>query len=204
MDALASIARSDNPDLIIVDRSVGGRYENYRTPEKQVPDTLLPYPWETCMTMGDSWSYVPGDHYKSTEQLVHMLVDVVAKGGNLLLNVGPDADGNLPREAVERMEQIGGWMDCNGVAIYGTRPLYPYCQGNVRFTQSKDGKHRYAICLIEGSQTSVSFEIPYKVKRVKCIAPKNKRTVKCTATENGTLVDIVAAAPQYYAVTVEF
>ena len=204
MNTLVAIARSDNPDLIVVDRSVGGRYENYRTPEKQIPDTLLPYPWETCMTMGDSWSYVPGDHYKSTTQLVHMLVDVVSKGGNLLLNVGPDSEGNLPAEALERMEQIGGWLDCNGTAIYSTRPLYPYSQGNVRFTQSKDGKHRYAICLIDQSTSHISFEIPFKVKKVRCIAPRNKRTVRCTPTDNGTLVDITAAAPQYYAVTVEF
>ena len=147
MDSLAAIARSNNPDLIIVDRSVGGRYENYRTPEKQIPDTLLPYPWETCMTMGDSWSYVPNDHYKSTKDLIHMLCDIVAKGGNLLLNVGPDADGNLPPEALQRMREIGEWLRANGYAIYGSRPLYPYAQGNVRYTQSKDGKHKYSITL---------------------------------------------------------
>ena len=149
MPRIAKMARENNPRLIIVDRSVGGKYENYRTPEKQVPDTLLPYPWETCMTMGDSWSYVPNDNYKSVKTLIHMLCDVVAKGGNLLLNVGPDADGNLPEEALERMEAIGKWLEKNGYAIYGTRPLYPYCEGNVRYTQSKDGKHQYAITLTE-------------------------------------------------------
>ena len=144
MGRIAAMARERNPQMLIVDRSVGGRYENYRTPEKQVPDTLLPYPWETCMTMGDSWSYVPGDNYKSVKTLIHMLCDVVAKGGNLLLNVGPDADGNLPPEAMQRMEAIGTWLQKNGHAIYATRPLYPYCEGNVRYTQSKDGRHQYA------------------------------------------------------------
>lgn len=160
MHRLASIARERNPQTLIVDRSVGGRYENYRTPEKQVPDTLLPYPWETCMTMGDSWSYVPGDNYKSTKTLIHMLCDVVAKGGNLLLNVGPDPDGNLPAEALQRMEEMGRWLDKNGYAIYGTRPLYPYCDGNKRYTQSKDGRHQYEITLID--------EYPYAtVKKMK-------------------------------------
>jgi alpha-L-fucosidase len=149
MPRIARMAREDNPQLIIVDRSVGGRYENYRTPEKQVPDTILSYPWETCMTMGDSWSYVPNDNYKSAKTLIHMLCDVVAKGGNLLLNVGPDADGNLPADAMKRMEEIGRWLLKNGHAIYGTRPLYPYCEGNVRYTQSKDGKHQYAITLTD-------------------------------------------------------
>ena len=146
---IAAMARENNPWMLIVDRSVGGRYENYRTPEQQVPDTLLPYPWETCMTLGESWSYSPYDRYKSTRQLIHLLCDIVAKGGNLLLNVGPDADGNLPPEAVRRMEELGQWLGRYGYAIYATRPLYPYSVGNVRYTQSKDGRHRYAITLTD-------------------------------------------------------
>jgi alpha-L-fucosidase len=107
MPRIARMARENNPQLIIVDRSVGGRYENYRTPEKQVPDSLLPYPWETCMTLGDSWSYSPNDNYKSVKTLIHMLCDIVAKGGNLLLNVGPDADGNLPDYWVDHFRKLG-------------------------------------------------------------------------------------------------
>ena len=165
MPRIATMARENNPQMIIVDRSVGGKYENYRTPEKQVPDTLLPYPWETCMTMGDSWSYVPNDNYKSVKTLIHMLCDVVAKGGNLLLNVGPDADGNLPAEALQRMEEIGKWLDVNGYAIYGTRPLYPYCEGNVRYTQSKDGKHQYAITLTDEAPYATVTELKGKKRK---------------------------------------
>ena len=205
MDALAAIARADNPDLIIVDRSVGGRYENYRTPEKQVPDTLLPYPWETCMTMGDSWSYVPSDHYKSTTQLIHMLADVVAKGGNLLLNVGPDAQGNLPTEALERMEQMGAWLSANGRAIYATRPLYPYCHGNVRFTQSKDGKHRYAILLLDQPSGNVTFTVPFKVKKARLVAPVKKSRVRCQQTPDGsTAITVALPTPQQHAIAIEF
>lgn len=158
MQHLAGIARETNPRMLIVDRSVGGRYENYRTPEKEVPDSLLPYPWETCMTMGDSWSYVPYDNYKSVKTLIHMLCDVVAKGGNLLLNVAPDADGNLPQEALSRMAEMGEWLEKNGYAIYGTRPLYPYCEGNRRYTQSKDGR-RYEITLCEESPYATVKEL---------------------------------------------
>ena len=205
MDALAAIARADNPDLIIVDRSVGGRYENYRTPEKQVPDTLLPYPWETCMTMGDSWSYVPSDHYKSTTQLIHMLADVVAKGGNLLLNVGPDAQGNLPPQALERMEQIGVWLSANGRAIYATRPLYPYCHGNVRFTQSKDGKHRYAILLLDQPSGNATFIVPFKVKKACLVAPVKKSRVRCQQTPDGsTAITVALPTPQQHAIAIEF
>ena len=165
MHHLAAIARERNPQMIIVDRSVGGCFENYRTPEKQVPDSLLPYPWETCMTMGDSWSYVPNDNYKSVKTLIHMLCDVVAKGGNLLLNVGPDANGNLPTEALERMEAIGKWLEKNGYAIYGTRPLYPYCEGNVRYTQSKDGKHQFAITLLDEAPYATVKELKRKQRK---------------------------------------
>ncbi|MCQ2294512.1 MAG: alpha-L-fucosidase [Bacteroidales bacterium] len=202
MPKLAAIARSNNPDLIIVDRSVGGRYENYRTPEKEVPDTLLPYPWETCMTMGDSWSYVPNDNYKSSQQLIHMLCDVVAKGGNLLLNVGPDAEGRLPQEAVERMQEIGNWLDCNGCAIYGTRPLFPYSKGGVRYTQSKDGSHRYAICLIGDACKRASFELPFELKKVTCITPGCTARVKSSAGK--TTLTLSNSTLMRNAVVVEF
>ena len=145
MDDLAALARGHQPDLIIVDRTVGGKYENYRTPEQEVPDKPLDYVWESCITMGKQWSYKPDDPYKSVRELVHLLVDVVAKGGNLLLNVGPQPDGRLPAPALERMEAIGAWMRVNGEAIYGTRPVAPYKEGRVCLT--KKGNVVYAIHL---------------------------------------------------------
>jgi alpha-L-fucosidase len=148
MPGLAALARKNQPGLIVVDRAVGGPYENYRTPEQQIPDTPLPYPWETCMTLGDSWSYVPNDRYKSARQIVHMLVDIVAKGGNFLLNVGPDANGELPTAAVSRLAEIGTWVKINGEAIYATRPVAPYRDGKVCFTRGKDGAI-YATCLLD-------------------------------------------------------
>ncbi|MBR5630743.1 MAG: alpha-L-fucosidase [Bacteroidales bacterium] len=153
MPTVAKIARENNPDLIIVDRSVGGKYENYQTPEQQVPDSLLPYPWETCMSMGNSWSYVSTDTYKSTNKLIHLLCDIVAKGGNFLLNVGPDADGNLPDTALLRMKEIGEWMQVNGESIYGTRPIYPFTYGKFRFTQK--GDKVYGIFLLDEQESPV-------------------------------------------------
>lgn len=168
MPRIAQMARENNPDLLIVDRSVGGKYENYRTPEQQVPDQPLPYPWETCMTMGDSWSYVPNDNYKSVNTLIHTLVDVVAKGGNFLLNVGPDANGEIPEPALLRLQAIGEWMKINGYAIYGTRPLAPYAVGNIRYTQSKDGEHRYIIYLLgETEKVPTTIEVDGQTYRVK-------------------------------------
>lgn len=139
MPRLAAMARRNQPGLIVVDRAVGGPYENYRTPEQKIPDVALPYPWETCMTLGDSWSYVPNDNYKSARTVVQMLVDVVAKGGNYLLNVGPDGNGELPAEAVERLREIGAWMRVNGEAIHGSRAVAPYRDGKFRYSRLKDG-----------------------------------------------------------------
>lgn len=170
MPGLAALARRNQPGLIVVDRTVGGAYENYRTPEQSIPKTPLPYPWETCMTLGSSWSYKPRDHYKPARQIVHMLVDIVAKGGNYLLNVGPDANGELPAAAVERLAEIGAWMKTNGEAIYATRPVAPYREGKVCFTQGKRGA-LYAIYLLDEGAA-----IPETIA-LKSIVPATEATI---------------------------
>ncbi len=152
MAKLATMARSHQPGLVVVDRTVGGRYENYVTPEQEVPEKAQPYVWETCMTMATQWSYKPNDNYKSTHQLIHLLVNIVAKGGNFLLNVGPDPNGELPEPAVQRMREIGQWMRVNGDAIYGTRPVPPYKSGRVCLTRKANTA--YAIYLAEDGQTA--------------------------------------------------
>jgi len=147
MARIAKMGRTHQPGLIVVDRSVAGIYENYRTPEQTVPDKPLSYPWETCMTMASSWSYVPHDRYKPAGLIIHLLVDIVAKGGNYLLNIGPGPDGEWHEEAYERLEEIGKWMTVNGEAIYGTRPVEPYKQDKVCYTSK--GNTIYGIYLPE-------------------------------------------------------
>lgn len=150
MPKIAAMARKAQPGLLIVDRTVHGPYENYQTPEQRIPEKQLDYPWESCMTLGGAWGFVPNDQYKSSTEVVHKLVEIVAKGGSLLLGVGPKPDGTLPDEVTKQLNEIGKWTSKNGKAIYGTRITKDYHDKQTWFTQSKDSKKRFAIhCLAE-------------------------------------------------------
>ena len=157
MAGLVKMARSKQPNLIVVDRAVPGEHQNYLTPEQHIPDEGLPYPWETCMTMAGSWSYVPNDKYRPANELIEKLVDIVSKGGNYLLNIGPGPDGEFDPVAYERLKEISAWMKVNGEAIYGTRMYTSFSDGPaVRYAQSKDGKVKY-IYLFDFPQEPVTL-----------------------------------------------
>ncbi|MEQ9306864.1 MAG: alpha-L-fucosidase [Marinoscillum sp.] len=92
---------------------------DFGTPEQEIPATGIDADWESCMTMNGSWGYKPSDtKWKSSEDLIRKLVDIVSKGGNYLLNVGPDPQGLFPPESVERLRDMGDWMDVNGESLY--------------------------------------------------------------------------------------
>jgi alpha-L-fucosidase len=147
MPRVAKMSRTHQPGLIVVDRWVNGLYENYLTPENKVPEKALRVPWESCIPMATSWSYVKTDKYKSVRQIVHLLVDVVAKGGNLLLNIGPSPEGEWAPDAYDRLKGVAAWMKVNSEAIYETRAVAPYKEGNVCLTQKRMGGALYAIYL---------------------------------------------------------
>jgi alpha-L-fucosidase len=113
--------------------------------------------------MAGSWSYVPNDKYKSTNTIIHNLIDIVSKGGNYLLNIGPGPDGEWHDEAYVKLREIGKWIKLNGEAIYNTRPVHPYKEKNVCFTQSKDGKSIYVHYLLkenEATPAEINFTGP--------------------------------------------
>ena len=157
MDELVEKAREKQPGLIVVDRAVPGKNQNYLTPENRVPEKALPYPWESCIIAGGGWSWVPNANYMSGRKAVHMLVDIVAKGGNLLFNVAPGPDGKWHDGAYELFEEIGDWMEVNSEAIYGTSVLPPYKEGKVCLTQKDDAV--YAIYLAEENETGIPSKI---------------------------------------------
>ena len=153
MPAVARMARSHQPGLIIVDRTIRGPYENYQTPERAIPEEQLPYPWESCIPLTDDWGYTPHAHYKEAGEVIGTLIEIVAKGGNLVLGVGPAPDGLINDEATSRLHDIGQWLKSYGRAIYGTTITPHYHEGDIWFTASKDGATTFAIYRLGRGQT---------------------------------------------------
>lgn len=163
MQGIARMARQLQPGLLVVDRTAGGGCEDYLTPEgtDAMPAEFLPDAWEACMTLGNCWGWTKGSSYHSTGSIIRYLVRAVARNGNLLLDVGPDANGELDPKAVKVLKGIGDWLKLNGEAIYDTRPVAPYELGTCFFTCKADGT-RYAIILSEedGQPMPPSVAIP--------------------------------------------
>ncbi|WP_027386069.1 alpha-L-fucosidase [Chryseobacterium gregarium] len=140
MDKIGAMARKNQPGIIVVDRTVPGKWENYVTPEQAVPEQTLSIPWESCITMGDSFSYVPNDNYKTSQKIIETLIKIISKGGNYLMNIAPGPNGDYDPVVYERLKEISGWMETNRSAVFATRSVSPYQEGDFYYTQSKDRK----------------------------------------------------------------
>ncbi len=179
MDEIADNARRTQPHLLVVDRTIRGRNENYRTPEQTIPDKQSLSPWESCMTLTRDWGYVPGASYKPAAKVIATLAEIVAKGGCLLLGVGPTPQGTIDDMSISRLKEIGAWLRVNGKAIYNTRPTPIYHDGNVWFTAAKDDKTRYAIyALPEKEQLPEVIEWTGNLPKGKMILLQNGKSVK--------------------------
>lgn len=154
-------ARRTQPWLLVADRTVGGPYENYVTPEQTIPERPLNVPWESCITIGTSFSFGFEDRYKSARQLVNMLMEVVSKGGNLALNVGPQPDGRLPKGALRSMKELGAWLKAHGEAVYGTRICAPYFTGECAFTRKGETVYCTYLYASEDAPVTSAIFIPY-------------------------------------------
>ena len=185
-------ARKIQPGILSVDRTVGGPYENYVTPEMCVPEEPLGVPWESCLTLGADFTYEYADRYKSPRELVNTLVGIVAKGGNLALNVSPQPDGRIPVDAMDSLRGLGEWLKVYGEAIYGTRVCAPYQSGNISFTRKGDAV--YAIRLFPVAQESVDSKlfIPYAGKVSKVTMLDSGEDVSFVPGEGGITVAVPA------------
>jgi alpha-L-fucosidase len=179
---LYNFVRNLQPDIIINNRVGKGRQGmqgmdkdstaagDFGTPEQEILSTSSALPWESCMTMNDTWGFKTNDtNWKSTEVFVKDLADIVSKGGNFLLNVGPTSEGLIPTASVERLKETGEWLKINGDAIYGIKQLKNYKEGhNIRYTLSPDGKYVNAFL----------FAIPAKEVILRQIKPTEDSAIK--------------------------
>ena len=185
LDEIMDNARKKQPGLIAVDRTVPGRNENYQTPELRIPKTQLNHPWESNITLTNTWGWNPNPKYKSVNWVINSLTEVVAKGGCLVLNVGPTGEGIIEEEVIIRLKKVGEWLRKNGAAIYSTCITPNYNCGNVWFTANKDGKTLYAIyALPEGEELPEIIEWEGNEPSGKMTLLQNGKRVKYTC-ENG-------------------
>lgn len=197
MPKIAAMGRQKQPGLIVVDRTVSGQYENYTTPEQEVPEVPLDHPWESCITMGNSWSYVPGDHYKSVQQIVQLLVKIVSRGGNLLMNIGPGPDGDWDPEAYERLKGISTWMKINGEGIYNSKSVAPYSTGNIFYTKAKNDKAIYAFMLSDQEKVTLPATVSIKAgKPRKIILLGSRQNLKWKQQNDEVIISIPAGLQQ--------
>lgn len=191
LDNVLEKARKRYPGLISVDRTIRGKNENYQTPERGVPATQLDYPWESCITLSNDWGWVPNAPFKSPQKVIGTLAEITAKGGCLLLGVGPTPEGEIEPAVVERLHAIGEWLRANGKAIYNTRTTPNYHCGNMWFTADKDGRTLYAIyALPDGESLPATLEWTGNepVGKVKLL--KGNKTLKCVKKDGKVQVTL--------------
>jgi alpha-L-fucosidase len=166
---LHELIRSLQPEVVINDRLPA--FGDYDTPEQLVPAKPPARRWETCLTMNRSWGYNPADtDYKSARELVHTLCEVAGRGGNLLLNVSPMADGQLPREQIERLETVGSWLRTHGETIFDTEAgLEPW---QLYGTSTRRGDRFYVHLIMR----------PYDTVAVRGVPIRRIRSVRLLAT----------------------
>ncbi len=173
---------------------------DFGTPEQEIPATGIDSDWESCMTMNGSWGYKPSDtNWKSAETLIQHLVDIVSKGGNFLLNIGPDPKGLFPPESVERLADMGKWTKVNGEAIYGAKASPVDRPEWGRYT-SKPGVV-YAHVFQWPEDGKIQLDDKLKVKKATLLSDASELMIKESAT--GMTIDVPEVAPDEVATVIK-
>ncbi len=188
-------ARKITPGLLVADRTIGGENENFITPEQSVPDHPIPVPWESCVTLGGTFAYSYDPDWKTPRQVIHLLIDIVCRGGNLALNIPPQPDGRLPAGGVRILDALGRWLRKNGEAVYSTRMADPNEAGIAAFTR-KGTVHYALIRLPENAPPPHTLLIPWPhpVRRLTLLSPEMELPFE--QTEAGLRVQLPAGLPE--------
>ena len=160
LDDVLVDARKRNPGMISVDRARRNHNENYQTPENHIPAVQMNIPWETCDPLA-GWGWVYNPRYKSAQTVIANLIEIVAKGGNYLLGIGPDPMGEIDPDAQAILSEIGDWLRKYGKAIYNTRITPVYNDGDIWFNAGKDGKTIYALYAYKGTDVNIPQTISW-------------------------------------------
>lgn len=162
-----------NPEVIVNSRLKS--YGDYRTPEQGIPVVRPEGPWEFCMTMNDNWGYFPSDkNYKPVSQIIKTFVEVIASGGNLLLNIGPKPDGSIAKEQEARLLALGDWIRKHETAVFDSKAGLPYGHFYGPTLISKDSSKIY-LCLFDAPKHYVALKgIQNKVKAIKVLGAGQK------------------------------
>lgn len=193
MDELVEKCRKKQPGLIVVDRAVYGKNQNYLTPENKVPQKMLPYPWESNMISGGGWSHTPNAKYYTGRKAVQMLVDIVAKGGNFLLNIAPTPEGEWQQGAYVMLTEIGDWMKINSESIYDTRAIAPYKESNICMSQKKSGEVYFQYMVKKGETKmpkTITITSHQPAKGAKVTLLGSKKRLKWKKSGNGFTITV--------------
>ena len=198
------------PKMVINNRLGGGEQGDFSTPEQKIPTQGFgtgKY-WESCMTINYAWGYCESDQeWKSTKTLIKNLCECVSKGGNFLLNIGPDAQGNIPAPALERLKGIGAWMKMNGEAIYGTKSSYSSSALDYGFSTHRvlpNGNIRIYVMVFDWP-TDGKFKLTGFIGQpLACRMLGSKVTFSATSSTDGiTVSGLPAVAPNEFASVIE-
>ncbi len=183
------------PLAISNDRLGGNVRADYATPEQRIPaNGYGGRPWETCMTINDTWGYKSDDvHFKSAATLVRNLVDIASKGGNYLLNVGPDATGVIPPPEVDRLKAVGAWLSVNGEAVYGTT-AGPFPRQQPWGRATRKGNRLYLSVFDWPADGKLTVPLANKAGTAHLLADE-KRAVAVAGTADGLELTLTGAAP---------
>ena len=194
----------------VIDNRFGVKHSDFTTPEYETLGRINPKKWEECRGLGRSFGYNRAEGEAETiapAELIHLLADIVSKNGNLLLDIGPEADGTIPAVQLERLKILGKWMAQNGEAIYGTRP-WNRAEGEtkegiaVRFTSK--GPQVYALLLGIPKSSSLTIKAVRPKKGSEIYLLGSNRPLGWTQQGEDVQIDLGSAAAGEYAMALRF